>query len=63
MELEGPMEDQIQDEFSAGDAPIIKLVNGILVKAVTDGVSDIHIEPFERRSRSGTGWTGRSTNP
>jgi type IV pilus assembly protein PilB len=48
MELEGPMEDQIQDEFSAGDAPIIKLVNGILVKAVTDGVSDIHIEPFEK---------------
>ena len=48
MELESPMEDQIQDEFSAGDAPIIKLVNGILIKAVTDGVSDIHIEPFEK---------------
>jgi type IV pilus assembly protein PilB len=48
MELESPLDDQIQDEFSAGDAPIIKLVNGILVKAVTDGVSDIHIEPFEK---------------
>ena len=36
------------DQFSATDAPIIKLVNGILVKAVTDGVSDIHIEPFEK---------------
>ncbi len=48
MELENPMDDQIQDEFSAGDAPIIKLVNGILMKAVTDGVSDIHIEPFEK---------------
>ena len=35
------------DEYSAGDAPIIKLVNGILVKAVNEGVSDIHIEPFE----------------
>ncbi len=48
MELENPMDDQVQDEFSAGDAPIIKLVNGILMKAVTDGVSDIHIEPFEK---------------
>lgn len=36
------------DQFSASDAPIIKLVNGILVKAVTDGISDIHIEPFEK---------------
>ena len=36
------------DQFSASDAPIIKLVNGILVKAVQEGVSDIHIEPFEK---------------
>ncbi len=35
-------------EFSATDAPIIKLVNGILIKAVQDGVSDIHIEPYEK---------------
>jgi type IV pilus assembly protein PilB len=35
-------------QFSANDAPIIKLVNGILVKAVQEGVSDIHIEPFEK---------------
>ncbi|MGB5684350.1 MAG: type IV-A pilus assembly ATPase PilB [Candidatus Electrothrix sp.] len=35
-------------QFSANDAPIIKLVNGILIKAVQDGVSDIHIEPFEK---------------
>ena len=43
--------DDEQDEsgqFSASDAPIIKLVNGILVKAVQEGVSDIHIEPFEK---------------
>ncbi len=37
-----------QDAFMASDAPIIKLVNGILTKAINDGVSDIHIEPFER---------------
>ena len=48
MELETPMDEEEQDEFSAGDAPIIKLVNGILIKAVHDGVSDIHIEPFEK---------------
>jgi type IV pilus assembly protein PilB len=36
------------DEFMASDAPIIKLVNGILTKAINDGVSDIHIEPFEK---------------
>ena len=38
----------VDDQDSASDAPIIKLVNGILIKAVTDGVSDIHIEPFEK---------------
>ncbi|CAK8721288.1 type IV-A pilus assembly ATPase PilB [Candidatus Electrothrix laxa] len=38
----------IAGQFSANDAPIIKLVNGILIKAVQDGVSDIHIEPFEK---------------
>jgi len=40
--------DDGHDEFMASDAPIIKLVNGILTKAINDGVSDIHIEPFEK---------------
>jgi type IV pilus assembly protein PilB len=40
-------DDGVSGQFSANDAPIIKLVNGILVKAVQEGVSDIHIEPFE----------------
>ncbi|MBT6338371.1 MAG: type IV-A pilus assembly ATPase PilB [Desulfobacula sp.] len=43
----GDYDDAI-DEFIASDAPIIKLVNGILTKAINDGVSDIHIEPFEK---------------
>lgn len=30
------------------DAPIIKLVNSILLKAIQLKVSDIHVEPFER---------------
>jgi type IV pilus assembly protein PilB len=46
---DGSDEDEgIAGQFSANDAPIIKLVNGILIKAVQDGVSDIHIEPFEK---------------
>ncbi len=44
----GNEEESNFDQFSASDAPIIKLVNGILVKAVQEGVSDIHIEPFEK---------------
>lgn len=35
----------------ADDAPIIKLVNRILLKALTEGVSDIHIEPQEEYLR------------
>ena len=33
------------------DAPIVKLVNGILIKAAKLGVSDIHIEPYEKAFR------------
>jgi type IV pilus assembly protein PilB len=35
----------------AGAAPVIALVNKILVKALQDGVSDIHIEPQEEHLR------------
>ncbi|WP_300464190.1 type IV-A pilus assembly ATPase PilB [Desulfobacula sp.] len=48
IEIGSDAEDDYQDEFMASDAPIIKLVNGILTKAINDGVSDIHIEPFEK---------------
>ncbi len=47
-EIDSGDADDGYDQFAASDAPIIKLVNGILVKAVQDGVSDIHIEPYER---------------
>jgi type IV pilus assembly protein PilB len=33
------------------EAPIVKLVNGILIKAIKMGVSDIHIEPYEKSFR------------
>lgn len=35
----------------AVDAALIRLVNGILIKAVQGGISDIHIEPYEKRYR------------
>ncbi|MBN2372537.1 type II secretion system ATPase GspE [bacterium] len=35
----------------ANEAPIIKLVNLILVQAIKDRASDIHIEPFEQELR------------
>lgn len=47
-EIETVAEDDVSDQFAATDAPIIKLVNGILIKAVQDGVSDIHVEPYEK---------------
>jgi len=33
------------------DAPIIKLVNGILVNGIKSGASDIHVEPYENSLR------------
>ncbi|MEN8374170.1 MAG: type IV-A pilus assembly ATPase PilB [Gemmatimonadota bacterium] len=33
------------------EAPVVKLINGILTDAVLKGVSDIHIEPYEKEIR------------
>src|SRR4030066_361223 len=33
------------------EEPIVKLVNGILMRAIKGGASDIHIEPYERSLR------------
>ena len=46
-------EDEDADLASAGanEAPIIKLVNKVLINALHDGVSDIHIEPQEESLR------------
>ena len=38
-------------EKSAEDAPVVKLVNLILVDAIKRGASDIHIEPYEKNYR------------
>ncbi len=47
-ELEADDGEDVGEQFAASDAPIIKLVNGILIKAVQDGASDIHVEPYEK---------------
>ena len=39
------------DLTSEIDAPLIKLVNGLLVKAIKGGASDIHFEPYEKQFR------------
>src|SRR3954466_16060217 len=36
---------------SAADAPVVKLVNLILLDAIKKGASDIHVEPYEKDFR------------
>jgi len=38
-------------EKSAEDAPVVRLVNMILVNAIKKGASDIHVEPYEKKLR------------
>jgi type IV pilus assembly protein PilB len=38
-------------EKSASDAPVVKLVNLILLDAIKKGASDIHVEPYEKDFR------------
>ncbi len=45
------VEEQEENGVLDVDAPIVKLVNGILIKAIKMGVSDIHIEPYEKAFR------------
>ncbi len=40
-----------QLQQSVEDAPVVKLINGILTDAGLKGASDIHIEPFEKEIR------------
>jgi type IV pilus assembly protein PilB len=43
--------DIVDLEKSAGEAPVIKLVNLILLDAIKKGASDIHVEPYEKDFR------------
>ncbi|MFI5299806.1 MAG: type IV-A pilus assembly ATPase PilB [Polyangiales bacterium] len=38
-------------ERASEDAPVVRLVNMILVNAIKQGASDIHIEPYEKKFR------------
>jgi len=42
---------QANDDSVDMEGPIIKIVNGILIKAIKLGASDIHFEPYERTFR------------
>ena len=42
---------QATDDSIDVEGPIIKIVNGILIKAIKLGASDIHFEPYERTFR------------
>ena len=48
------MEEEAEDDDPttlADNAPVVKLINGLLADAVRRGASDIHIEPFEHELR------------
>ncbi len=57
-EIEVVDEHTAEDEMSVTalqaqveEAPVVKLINGILTSAVSKGASDIHIEPYEKEFR------------
>ncbi len=50
------IEEDEDDDYSAlaaevDSAPVVKFINGLLTDAVQKGVSDIHIEPYEKEIR------------
>jgi type IV pilus assembly protein PilB len=57
-ELEIELVEEEQDQISTeqlraqvDDAPVVRLINGVLTDAVKRGASDIHIEPYEKQLR------------
>jgi type IV pilus assembly protein PilB len=44
-------EDEETGQAQIDDAPVVKLINGLLTDAVKRGASDIHIEPYEHEMR------------
>ena len=61
MDLEGTEDVQVVEnaaeidaaslEKQSGEAPIIRLVNALMLSAIQQGASDIHIEPYEKDMR------------
>ncbi len=51
VESEGDDANSVDLEKSAEEAPVVKLVNLILLDAIKKGASDIHVEPYEKDFR------------
>ena len=52
--FEGDLDDEsnvVDLENAAAEAPVVRLVNLILVNGIKKGASDIHIEPYEKKFR------------
>lgn len=51
--IDGEEDDEEYSAMAAelNSAPVVKFINGLLTDAVLKGVSDIHIEPFEKEIR------------
>src|SRR5213079_1492337 len=49
--VEDSVDEDVKAQDLADDAPVVKLINGLLTDAVKRGASDIHIEPFEHEMR------------
>jgi type IV pilus assembly protein PilB len=48
---EAATQDQSTIDELAEQSPVINLINGVVLRAVRDGASDVHIEPARRRGR------------
>jgi type IV pilus assembly protein PilB len=49
--VEEQQDEDVKAQDLADDAPVVKLINGLLTDAVKRGASDIHIESFEHEMR------------
>ena len=49
--VEEQHDEDVNAKDLADDAPVVKLINGLLTDAVKRGASDVHIEPFEHEVR------------
>ncbi|MBR5419622.1 MAG: Flp pilus assembly complex ATPase component TadA [Lachnospiraceae bacterium] len=47
----GDLNDEKEEDDSVGEAPIVKIVRGMIQQSVREGASDIHIEPMEKSLR------------
>ena len=45
------VDEDVKAQDLADDAPVVKLINGLLTDAVKRGASDVHFEPFEHELR------------